>query len=134
MIPAHVKRHRIHQCLIDPHGIGPKPKAGHCAACGLAVLAAWEDGHGQTVIVDTHHLSSLGELYAALASIPTYALIGYDARARLERRRPQDITRWPADAHDDVPILAAHRCRSRPPPSKPPPISKKSPDSDIPPY
>jgi hypothetical protein len=76
MIPAHVRQHRIRQGLIDARGIGPKAKSGHCAGCGLVVLAGWTDGNragAWTAIVTPQPLTSLGELWATLAGLTTYA-------------------------------------------------------------
>jgi hypothetical protein len=121
MIPTHVRQHRIRQGLVDAHGIGPKAKSGHCAGCGIVVLAGWTDGNragAWTAIVTPQPLTSLGELWATLAGLTTYA---HQVRAdsSLERRRPEDIIRWPADLFPDTPVYVEHRCGMTLPPTRP---------------
>ncbi len=129
MIPAHVQHHRIRAGLIDHRGVGPKARPGHCAHCGLAVLAGWADGHGpDTAVVHPAPLTAEGELWAILAGWTTWTVNGFDGI--LERRRayasagPDDLTNRlttniAANTADQLRVYAEHRCGTVPPPTRP---------------
>lgn len=131
MIPKYVQRIHEKQGLLISGKIGAKAKQGHCAHCGLSVLAGLQDGYGWRIaIVDLGHLTSLGELWATLAGLRTYAhQIWSDGR--LGYRDADSIATFPADG-SRVPVLVEHRCGATPPPCKPP--KPRPTDHDTPPF
>ena len=96
--------------VIDTKGTNATPRIRHCSACGLGVWAAWRDGLFETVLADPIALTPLGELQAVTAGRRTLT----HWRDGLDLRRPESITRWPANDSAAYPIRPEHRCGSPP--------------------
>lgn len=98
--------HLVKSGVIDTHGINDRPRARWCS-CGQRVIAAWLDGTGPTITVDPIALTPLGELQAQVAGRKTVEH-WHDG---LALRRPEAITRWPADTNPHAfPIRPEHEC------------------------
>lgn len=86
---------------------GTKPRAGQCTSCGADVLEARTTA-GLDVRVDATRLSTLGELDAVLAGVPTYT--HHVIPGDLAHRYPLVIRSRPAGVTPRQDVHPAHRC------------------------